>query len=1773
MNVKDMKALRFISTTKKLLLFIFLCGIIQGAFSQKLTTNNWYFGNTINGIKFNRGTSKAEAVTNKATPFGTGGSAVATDPANGNLLFYTDGNLVYDACHFQMPNGTGLSGNTAASQPVVISAIPGQPNKYYIFTNSASYTAGGTVSVSIVDLTSTSFGNATFPNPPLGDVTSKNIAISNLTGRSEGMAILPHADGINFWLITHKNSSADYSATLIDGTGVFVTTTTTSIGSPSGIPLSVANFAVSPLVDPASPNLRKIAVAPQTGNDDAIIVSFNNSTGIFTFDSYIFNTGKPTVEQQAIYDIEWNAKGQYLYLSYFGDTGITADVLQYDSKNPSITLTSVLPASLKPTQSLGLQVGADSAMYYLYKTASGKFQVGSFTKTDTIASQVKFDPQPLGAIDFIGTQFPSFLPDKDLNISVTFVPISTCQNAPTAFYPTVTPNADSVAWDFGDGSFSKAWSPVHTFANAGTSNVSITAFLQGQRKTTTIPITVRAFALKITLVQDTTACRDEFPPKRGKALPVQFSVTAKVEGGTPASSDWSNGQKGLILKPDSAGYYYLTISDGLGCAVSAGVNVKEYGLNDQRSNKWYFGNKAGIDFTTNRALADGGMTAPEGCAIVCDRNGQTIFYTDGDKVYDRTNVVTANGTALGGSPGGLSSQSSLIFPVPGDETLYYIFTTQALNETGSNNEVRYSLFDWKLNGGKGDIAQKNVLLFSKSTERITANGNWVVFHEYGNSFFRSYRITQAGIGSPVFSSIGSDHSQCEGSGDGYMRLGPNNTLAVPLSYNGGNFIELFHLNDTTGRIVKFSKDDANNRLDLKESAGTVYGVEFANSNKKGLKLYATVNNGASSKLVEFAIDSLSKSTLFTPKITAPNLGAIQTAPNGAIYVAVKDANSLSQIVPASDLTIKSNLQADAFPLATGTTSLLGLPNFRQQQGNGFGGPSFSFTGVCVGDSTKFTGQGTDSIDKYAWSFGDGGSSTDQSPAHLYAKAGTYNVTFRVYNRCSLDTTLTAKVTVFDPPAKPSLSSATVLCNGPVTLDANKPNTSGLTYTWSTGETTKTIVVNRDLAVSVTNTDVNGCFSRASSLVVDNRPQVDLGPDQTVCQNNAVNVLDAGNPGATYVWKLKDETTGTITNGGTIQQQAVDTALPSKTTYTVTVTDPITTCAVTDAVTFSVNVSPDFKLVGSNPTGCGSPTGTVELTINNTTPAGGAYSYFITGPGTPPETSFNQQAIDQPAGTTVPFTNLPAGTFSGVVTDQISGCSISQSIGLTDASWGITSIGSNCDKSSVTITASPISPSTTLPVYPITYTFTRTGGPKADSTFTTLPIMANPAVVLVPQGNWTVQATDASTPGCTATDLTPLVVTPNPTISITPNASCNSLTANFSVPGSYKVDWTLPGGGILNDVTTINAIASGTYVATATKIGVSPTCSFSSSYNITVINPTIKQSDPCSDQVILTASPAGNYLYSWQKGGVAQPSLVGQQIALAVGDGGAYNVSLRDTDTGCTYSSTPAFNATVVGTITASLSSTPPCKDGKAFTLTTTSTPSTGLNYAWTLNGSTITGATATINQSTEGKYQVTVSSAVAPECKSQPSITIVRNPIPEGNLPPAAIICADPDNKDPATAKVELNPGTFLQYQWYKNEVLLSAETKQKLNVTSPGLYRVDITNSYNCTSSDKTEVRNECIPKLVAPSAFRPGSKEATNQNFFVYSFFITDQFEVSIFNRWGELIYESKDKNFKWNGTYNNQGQPLPPGTYAYSIKYISSFRPDKGVQEQRGGVVLIR
>lgn len=1731
-NVIDEGMKKVFSLNKKWVIGCLIMMLAYPAASQNLAQHNWYFGNSVNGIRFNRATNVAQSVDNQIIPFGTGGSAVVTDPSNANLLFYTDGASVYDGCHLRMPNGTGLTGNSSANQPAVVSPIPGQPNKYFIFTNTANFTTGGTISRTVVDLSL--FGNAVFPAPAFGDVENpKNVAIPGLTNRSEGMIVVPHANGIDYWLITHENGTQNYSATLLNAAsyaGTFNTTITSNVG----VPTTVANFSYH------APT-KKLAISAQDDNTDAAVLIFNDATGTMTFDRYIFNTGVASTTNQAIYDIEWSNSGQYLYISRNGQAGITADVIQYDylNSNPNTPITFLTSALKTPVfRSYGLQMAPDSAIYHLYQSVSGgPFLVGKFTNTDTVAAEVIHTIAPFGTLNFNATQFSAFIPRANPNITVSFTTAGSCQNTPTTFFPVVSPAADSLNWSFGDGVDTTAWSPIHTYENAQTFNVTLRAYYQGQMQMVTQPVLIRPFPLTLSLVQDTTACRDEFPPPRGTSSPSQFSVRVTVQGGTPTSYVWSNGDTGPTLTPDAAGYYYVVVSDASGCSAYAGVNVKEYGLQDQRSNIWHFGNKAGIDFNVPPpvALDISAMNAPEGCAIICDRNGQTIFYTDGDRVYDRTNVQIDTG--IGGDP--TASQSSIIVPVPGDETLYYIFTTQAINGT-SQYELRYSLFDLKLNSGRGAVTQKNILLFSKSTERVTASGRWLIAHEYGNSSFRAYPISGAGIGAPVISDIGSVHSfKTTQNAEGYMKLGPRNNLAVALSTPGtSNIVELFQLVDSSGVIQNYRK------IDLKEPAGQVYGIEFSPG---GNKLFASVKGSPTpSKIFEYFLDSLER-PFFKQQITNNNeIGAIQLGPDGQLYVALNGQSVLGTIAADDDTTRLSTINFSGFALRSGTNSRLGLPNFIQQQSNAFGGPGFEFAGVCLGDSTQFTGSATDAIDRFQWSFGDGGSSTEPAPVHLYAAAGIYTVSMRLTNRCGLDTTIVRQVRISNPPALPSIPPATALCNGAITLDANAPNTPNLTYLWSNGETTKTVVLNNPAIISVVNTDLNGCSSTAQAIVADNRPPLDFGPDATICEDNAIPALNAQNPGATYAWRINGVPSSTI------QSQFVDTSIPGVFTYDVTVTDPVTGCSTFEDIVYTIRVSPSFALSGANPTTCGGTNGTITLQLNTSTPAGGPlYSYFISGPG-----GVNQQGIDQTAPATINLAGpKAAGTYSGIVTDQVSGCTISQTIGLSDATFTSSATVSNCDPSLVTVTNAG-------GTGPFNYTFTNSGtrvivGPQPTNTAS------------LPAGTYTIQVRDAT--NCTFT-FNQTIAPTIPTITITSSLCTNpaTLTANLS-SGSATYSWTGP--GIVGSATTqaITISAGGTYQVNANLGG---GCIISQSTTIAfngVITPAFTQSNACNNAVLLSATPIGNFTYRWYKNDVLQAALLGRQVSLGLSENGtSYKVEVVDPVSGCVVRST-AQTVVVIGPVTASVTSTPPCLDGNPFTLTSNTSNPTGVTYEWRLNGTVITGATnATLNETRDGVYRVQISRGV---CTATAQIQITRAPIPFGRLLDRVIICNDPDNADPTTSSVDLNPGVFTSYEWFKNDLTINF-TNQIYTATSEGIYRVDLTNSFGCVASDETEVINQCIPKIVAPNAFRPNSTTDTNRNFFVYSFFITDNFQVLIFNRWGEVVYESKDRNFKWNGGYNNNlGQPLPGGTYAYIIKYTSSFRPDLGIQEQRGGVALIR
>lgn len=323
---------------------------------------------------------------------------------------------------------------------------------------------------------------------------------------------------------------------------------------------------------------------------------------------------------------------------------------------------------------------------------------------------------------------------------------------------------------------------------------------------------------------------------------------------------------------------------------------------------------------------------------------------------------------------------------------------------------------------------------------------------------------------------------------------------------------------------------------------------------------------------------------------------------------------------------------------------------------------FSFDKVCLGDSTEFEAKPTSYIDKYQWAFGDGSGSTIQSLKKSYSTAGTYVVSMRLTNRCGLDTTIVNQVKINTPPPKPTLPPAATLCSSPIVLDANSSNTTQIvSYVWSTGSTTKTIVVSNPAIVSAKIIDINGCTSTATSLVVENRPIVDLGPSVSICQYSSQPSLNASNQSANFAWQVNG-----ILNGNTTPNQLIDTTVPGIFVYSVTVTDPVTLCFRQAEKQITVVSTPATSVVRSESSIC---TSAIMLDANPSNEANLSY-WWSTGE------------------TTKTILVSMASSISVVKTNTITGCNSSASIAISDSRPKVTlgSAQTICQFSSASLNA-------------------------------------------------------------------------------------------------------------------------------------------------------------------------------------------------------------------------------------------------------------------------------------------------------------------------------------------------------------------------------------------------------------------------------------------------------------------------------------------------------
>jgi len=273
------------------------------------------------------------------------------------------------------------------------------------------------------------------------------------------------------------------------------------------------------------------------------------------------------------------------------------------------------------------------------------------------------------------------------------------------------------------------------------------------------------------------------------------------------------------------------------------------------------------------------------------------------------------------------------------------------------------------------------------------------------------------------------------------------------------------------------------------------------------------------------------------------------------------------------------------------------------------GPNITLSGnttICSGGSTQITGSGGTS---YSWSPNVGISSTAISnPIFNPQTTTTYTVYAANSNGCVSANTIT--IVVNELPIV-NAGNDTISCGIPILISASSYSTGTVTYSWNTGATTQSIMVNPQISTNyvVTVTNSNGCSATDSITVF--MPIAFAGSNQTICRGGSAllnaNLFNAPNSIGNLIYSW------TPLNGLSNSNSSNPVVTPASTTvYTVTITDPQSNCSFTSSVAVLVLPTPQVNL-GSNFDIAPGNNVSLSASISNQL-AGITYSWNLIGSG-------------------------------------------------------------------------------------------------------------------------------------------------------------------------------------------------------------------------------------------------------------------------------------------------------------------------------------------------------------------------------------------------------------------------------------------------------------------------------------------------------------------------------------------------------------------------------
>jgi gliding motility-associated-like protein len=214
-----------------------------------------------------------------------------------------------------------------------------------------------------------------------------------------------------------------------------------------------------------------------------------------------------------------------------------------------------------------------------------------------------------------------------------------------------------------------------------------------------------------------------------------------------------------------------------------------------------------------------------------------------------------------------------------------------------------------------------------------------------------------------------------------------------------------------------------------------------------------------------------------------------------------------------------------------------------------------------------------------------------------------------------------------------------------------------------------------------------------------------------------------------------------------------------------------------------------------------------------------------------------------------------------------------------------------------------------------------------------------------------------------------------------------------------------------------------------------------------------------------------------------------------------------------------------------------------------------MNFVWDFgNGKSSTSTNPEILYSNAGSYAVKLRVNSSNGCFNEYNIpnlvTVHPTPTAGFNLNPQVLNISFPEVEVTA---VSANADDCTYY-FGNGDTLNVFEGLYSYPDTGSYTIKQVLSNNFGCRDSAVQEIRVDLGYKVYIPTAFTPND-DGLNDVFRVYGEDFAS-YSISIYNRWGELLYTSYDHENGWDGKIRLSDEKVPGGSYVYTIKLTDKY-----------------